>query len=232
MAGYIKLHRCILESAVFDNANLLRVWIWCLMKASHKEYTQLVGLQKIDLKPGQFVTGRTSGAEELCLNPSTFWKHLKVLETVCDITLNCNNKFTVVSIENWALYQVDERKSNSKVTAKEQQNNTNKNGKNIYIYLGDFWDRIWSLYPRKLGKGKVGDAQKKKLHGIGEEELTRAIERYKQEVAGKEERFVMHGSTFFNSGYVDYLDENYQDKTDKQPSAEEIARRRRELGLP
>ena len=45
---------------------------------------------------------------------------------------------------------------------------------------------------------------------IGEEELLRAIERYKTELEKDAEwRKPQNGSTFFNSGYVDYLDENY-----------------------
>ena len=202
------------------------------MKASHKEYTQLVGLQKVELKPGQFVTGRVAGAKELNLNPNTFWKHLKVLETVCDVTLNCNNKFTVVTIDKWSLYQVDEKKSNSKITTKEQQNNTNKNGKNINNTYGDFYDQVWLLYPNKKGRNKVSDSKKKEIASIGLEEMTRAINRYKAETKDTDIKFIQHGSTFFNSGYVDYLDANYETGTDNTLTPEAIARKRRELGLP
>ena len=82
MAGWIKLHRKILDSAVFDNPDLLKVWIWCLLKATHDDYTQLVGLKVVELTKGQFITGRFKGAEELKLNPSTFYKYLKVLEKI------------------------------------------------------------------------------------------------------------------------------------------------------
>lgn len=51
------------------------------------------------------------------------------------ITTKSNNKFTVVSIEKYSDYQSGEIKikqqSNSKVTTKEQQSNTNKNVKNV-----------------------------------------------------------------------------------------------------
>lgn len=134
MEGWIKLHRKILDNAIFDNADLLKVWIWCLLKATHEDYTQMVGLQTVELTKGQFITGRFKGAEELKLNPSTFYKYLKVLEKLNMIVLNSNNKMTVVTVANWGKYQLDEnetcQQNNNNVTTKEQQSNTNKNIKN------------------------------------------------------------------------------------------------------
>ena len=74
-----------------------------------------------------------------------------------------------------------------------------------------FFDEIWKLYPRKEGKGKVSKSKKKVLFKIGKEQMIKCIERYKMFVKekGYEDKFIMHGSTFFNSGYIDYLDENY-----------------------
>ena len=65
------------------------------------------------------------------------------------------------------------------------------------------------LYPRKEGKGQVSDSKKEELFKIGLEEMSRAIQRYKDAKIGTEKKFLQMGSTFFNSGYVDYLDKNY-----------------------
>ena len=40
--------------------------------------------------------------------------------------------------------------------------------------------------------------------------MLRAIRRYLADLKKDEWRKPQNGSTFFNSGYVDYLDENYQ----------------------
>ena len=62
----------------------------------------------------------------------------------------------------------------------------------------------------KKGKGKVSDAQKKRLLAVGEPALVKAIERYSTELQKDADwRKPQNGSTFFNSGYVDYLDDNY-----------------------
>ena len=79
----------------------------------------------------------------------------------------------------------------------------------------ELFERLWQMYPRKKGKASVSKKKKKELFEVGEEELIRCIERYKAETKGRSIDYVLHGSTFFNGRYVDYLDENYQqEKTD------------------
>lgn len=73
------------------------------------------------------------------------------------------------------------------------------------------FEQLWSLYPLKKGKASVSDTQKLKLLDIGYEELERAISRYVKYVDSVDYLHYKNGSTFFNSGYVDYLDENYTD---------------------
>lgn len=76
----------------------------------------------------------------------------------------------------------------------------------------DCFESLWKLYPRKEGKGQVSKAKKEKLHKIGIEEMTRATNRYIQVKKGTDKKYLQNGSTFFNSGYVDYLDANYQEE--------------------
>jgi len=76
--------------------------------------------------------------------------------------------------------------------------------------IDEFFEYIWSKYPVKKGKGQVSDSKKKELFGIGAEELERAIKRYLTDLKKEEWRKPQNGSTFFNSGYVDYLDSNYE----------------------
>lgn len=72
------------------------------------------------------------------------------------------------------------------------------------------FERLWILYPNKKGKGQVSDSAKLKLSQIGYDEMVRAIDRYKAELEkDKDWRKPQNGSTFFNSGYIDYLDANY-----------------------
>ena len=73
-----------------------------------------------------------------------------------------------------------------------------------------FFESIWELYPVKKGKASVSDTKRKALFKIGYEQMERAINRYLTELKKDASwRKPQNGSTFFNSGYVDYLDENF-----------------------
>ena len=75
------------------------------------------------------------------------------------------------------------------------------------------FESLWKLYPVKKGKGQVSIAAKQRLLKVGYEEMARAIDRYKADLEKDSGwRKPQNGSTFFNSGYVDYLDANYQEQ--------------------
>lgn len=77
--------------------------------------------------------------------------------------------------------------------------------------LDDFFESIWKLYPIKKGKGRVSTSRKKALQKIGYDQIGRCVDRFLKDMSdsGRDRKYWMHGSTFFNSGYVDYLDENW-----------------------
>lgn len=96
-------------------------------------------------------------------------------------------------------------------------NKTNDNKKNIVqskIELNNFFDLIWKEYPFKRGKGKVSDKTKKELYKLGFDKLKMIIERYKKDVELRRQDFeglnYLNGSTFFNSGYLDYIKDDFE----------------------
>lgn len=86
------------------------------------------------------------------------------------------------------------------------------------------FETLWDLYPIKRGKGSVSKTQKEKLYKIGIDEMTRAINRYiaEQQEKGTDIKYYKQGSTFFNSGYIDYLDENYAPVTEENKKTQTI----------
>ena len=127
MEGYIKLARKITNSSVFDNPYLLKIWIWILCKSTHKEYSQMVGLQEIHLKKGQLIFGRKKAAEQLKMKESNVYKLIKTLEKMGRITINSNNKFSLISVVNWETYQ---EQYAAFLTTEEQQRNCQCQSKN------------------------------------------------------------------------------------------------------
>jgi hypothetical protein len=85
---WIKLYRKIMKSPIWENEKALKIWIWCLLKATHEEREQLVGQQVIKLKKGQFVFGRKKASDELQMNENTIYRYIKLLKKI----RNDNNK--------------------------------------------------------------------------------------------------------------------------------------------
>ena len=74
-----------------------------------------------------------------------------------------------------------------------------------------YFDKIWNMYPVKKGKGQVSESKRRALFSIGFDEMQRAIQRYLDELKKDASwRKPQNGSTFFNSGYIDYLDDNFE----------------------
>lgn len=88
--------------------------------------------------------------------------------------------------------------------------NNNKKENNNKQEIENFFEECWSLYPKKEGKGSISISKKTELFKLGEE-LKRAVNRYKDKIETEktEKKYIKQGSTFFNSGYIDYLDSNF-----------------------
>lgn len=132
--GWVKLHRSMLDSPIFSNAELLRLWVYLLMHAAHTEADIMVGNQMIHLKPGQLVTGRKKISRDLGLDESKIRRLINKLELAENVTITPTNKFTLVTIANWDFFQGREEKATSKTAdnrpTNDQQMTTNKNEKN------------------------------------------------------------------------------------------------------
>lgn len=81
------------------------------------------------------------------------------------------------------------------------------------------FEKLWSLYPKQNGKGKVTNEQKIELAKISHDEMVRAITRYKKEIQKNktDEKYIQYGSTFFTTGYIDYLDNNFVEEQKTAP---------------
>ena len=128
--GYVKLYRRTLESRVFQNGDLLKVWVWCLLKATHKEIWVSVntgrGETEVHLMPGQFIYGRKSAAKELRMPESSIRNRMVKLKNMQNLDMQVNTHFTIVTIINWGIYQSvenkkDRQKDNQRTTKGHRQ---------------------------------------------------------------------------------------------------------------
>lgn len=234
--GWIKIHRKLLENPIImKDADHLAVWVYLLLNATHAEYPALFKGQKIILQPGQLIAGRKSIASKLDVNESKVRRILDCFESDQQIDRQRSNQNTLITLTNWEKYQLCDQQINQQMTNQRPTNDqpptTNKNVKNVknvinnnnnniscafsdekHDTLNEFFESIWKLYPIKKGKGQISKTKKQTLQRIGYEQIKRCVDRFVEDMESskRDKQYWMHGSTFFNSGYVDYLDENYE----------------------
>ena len=161
--GYIKVWRKTIDTGMLKNHKLWAFWSWCLLKASHKETTVIVGYQEVKLQAGQFIYGRNNAAIETGLTHQEVRTCLKNLEKMENLTIKPTNKFSIISIVKWDIYQQDNyelnQQLNQQLTNKEpttnQQLTTNKNVKNEKKYISpeiqNFVDEFISYINQQKG---------------------------------------------------------------------------------
>lgn len=144
---WVKLYRKLAENEVMKDDKALRIFIWLLLN--------------VDKKSGTFTCGRYQIGLALDINPNTVYKAMKRLEEKYKIvTQSSNNKFTTISLLNWAKYQPTDvlvtQSGKNKVKTKEKQSNTKQEYKNkrireyIYnIYFQKFLENFNNLYQSK-----------------------------------------------------------------------------------
>lgn len=133
--GWVKLHRSTLENPVVcKDAEHIAVWVYLLLKATHKEKEMIFSGEKITLKPGQLITGRKKISEWSKVNESKVQRILKSFENEHQIEQQTANKNRLITVVNWDKYQSTEQQFEQQVnnnrTTTEQQLNTNKKERN------------------------------------------------------------------------------------------------------
>lgn len=142
MQGYIKDHRQELASDIWAMPPLYhRLWQWLKYKANHDDASiPMADGSRLLIKRGQHLTSVRKIANGIGWyerglwkepNPKTVNELLNWLTDAGMITLeNGNRKYTLVTLVNWALFQISSDESNAKVTVSIQSLGINKNEKN------------------------------------------------------------------------------------------------------
>jgi len=139
--GYVKLWRRSLDNDLIRNAQAWQVMTWALLKAAHRKRRILVGSTIVELEPGQLVIGRISLARELGTTERKIRTALDLLQKCNFLTVKATNKFSIISIINWYIYQVNhfssgqqiDQEATSRRPADAQQVTTNKELKALSI---------------------------------------------------------------------------------------------------
>lgn len=119
MAGWIKLHRKMLEWEWYGDINVCRLWMHLLLKANHKPNNW----KGITVQAGQCVTGRHSLAKETGLTEQQIRTALNKLKSTGEVTSKIFSKFSLITITSWNEYQQDNQHSNQQSTSNQPASN-------------------------------------------------------------------------------------------------------------
>ena len=158
----------------YDDIITRGIFIHCLLRANHTD----TKWHNIDLGKGQFVTSLKNLADENGISVQTLRTHLKRLKSTNELTIKSTNKYSIITVCNYTVYQGSEdeinmqinKQPNKQLTNKQQSNNnqltTDKNVKNekneINIDDDDFSKNSFVIEPEELKRKKV--AAKKEIH--------------------------------------------------------------------
>lgn len=123
------------------------------------------------------------------------------------INNNCANASSVASAASAA----DELRGQKPVQDDDAglQHSQGADRQKVKREAAQLFEKLWGQYPCKRGKAKVSDSAKIKLLKTGADQMQRALSRYLSDLKRESWRKPQNGSTFFTSGYIDYLDSNY-----------------------
>ena len=133
MSGWIKLHRSLLEWEWYDDVNVMRLFLHCILKANHKDKKHKGTL----VLRGSFLTGFDVLSKETGLSVRQVRTALTKLESTSEVTRVATSKGQAVTVVNYNKYQNDDRQATSGATsnmtnqrqATDKPTTTNKNEK-------------------------------------------------------------------------------------------------------
>lgn len=143
--GYIKLYRSVLDWEWFNDISTFRLFMYCLLKANYSD-TKWRG---IDIEKGSFITSYNSLSKQTGLSLQQTRTSLNKLILTGELTHNPHNKYSVIKVNNYDIYQGSNtqknKQINNQVTSNQQGSNkvattdnkekkeTKEEQKNIYL---------------------------------------------------------------------------------------------------
>ena len=124
MDGWISLHRKFIEWEWFSDNNMVKLFIYLLLKCNHSASTW----KGVSVDRGQLITGLDKLSNDTKISIQTLRTCLSRLEKTQEINMQVTNKYRIITICNYDSYQ-DSQQATNKHTNKQltsNQQTTNK----------------------------------------------------------------------------------------------------------
>lgn len=128
--GWIKLHRKLLQSPIWESGEPFTkrdAWVDLLLHVVHKDTATFIGNERTTLRPGQGHTSMRALSRRWSWSLKKTRYFMGTLEAQGMVTLKGTPYGTIVTIENWALYQGSAQgKGHTQGNTKGQTRSSNK----------------------------------------------------------------------------------------------------------
>lgn len=128
--GFITLHRKLVDWEWYTDIPTKTLFIHIILNANHEPKRW----RGIAVDRGEFITGRLELAKNTGLSQQEIRTAIKKLRLTNEITTKSTNKFTIIKLESYRLYQSKKTKSNQQATNNQptinQQSTTTNNENN------------------------------------------------------------------------------------------------------
>lgn len=126
--GYIKIHRKLINWEWYSNKNDRLVWLHCLLKANWNDGY----FEGKKIPRGSFVTSYKNLSKEIGISTQQLRTSLKHLKSTHNLTQETNKQFSIITINNYDLYQAINTQPNKRATNEQQTINNNiRNNKKL-----------------------------------------------------------------------------------------------------
>lgn len=158
--GWVRVYRKMENWEWYQDSVMVHLFIHLLLLANHEQGVW----QGVDIQRGQLVTGRKALNRQTGIKESLLRLRLRKLEKSKEITIKRTNKYSIITIVNYELYQKKQEKLTNKDDTNEpntnQQLTTNKNIKNIKNKEDKYYDDVGKNLENR---NKKGTAEKDKI---------------------------------------------------------------------
>lgn len=121
MAGWIKLHRKLMDHWIWDNPEKLKWWLEIILLANHTDKKILNNNQLEVMERGTFHTSELKLAKRWNVSRNTVRKFLSLLESDNMISIKKANNGTTIKVHNYGLYQENSEIKKQRIEHQNEQ---------------------------------------------------------------------------------------------------------------
>ncbi len=217
MDGWVSFHRKIKEWEWYTDPNTFRLFFHLVLEANHAKGKW----RGIEIDRGQHLTSTNKLSEALNLSPKQIRLALKKLENTGEMAIKTTNKYTLVTVANYDLYQDNDKQrankqehegqSKDKQRATNNNDNNKKNVKEVVAYLNEVLNSNYRAATKKTADSIIARVNE----GYGLEDFKTVIDKKYKEWVNTEQEKYLRPETLFGTKFEGYLNQRVKETQSK-----------------